>query len=163
MGDLLLNGQTATDDWQIIDDDSAIPAGGKVIIGWDRWKAEATSLASTDAEIGVAIPNDLDVAAEGGKLVDANMISIDFPAFSDGRGYSQARLLRERFSFKGQIRATGDVLADQAYYMFRCGFDALVPRHDQEMPQMAQSWKDFNLAYQPATCAPEKMGWQVPA
>lgn len=160
MADLLFNGQTTQDEWTVVEDEQTIAGNSPAIVSWARWLDQKDDLLANCSSVGVAIPNDLDVATSGSALMDAALVSIDFPAFSDGRGYSQARLLRERFGYQGQIRATGDVLADQAFYMFRCGFDALIPRDDQDMAQMAASWKDFSLAYQPAACAPENMGWQ---
>ena len=78
------------------------------------------------------------------------VIALNFPKFTDGRHYSSARLLRERYGYKGEIRAIGDVLRDQLFYMRRCGFDAFAIRADRDPEDALQSLKDFSVRYQAA-------------
>ena len=78
---------------------------------------------------------------------DIDLIVLDFPAFTDGRAYSQAKLLRERFKFSGELRATGDVLCDQLDYLAQCGFSAFVLRDDQSVEQAKKSLQDFSASY----------------
>ncbi len=76
------------------------------------------------------------------------LVAIHFPAFKDGRGYSYARELRTRYNFKGEVRATGDVLRDQLFYMTRCGFNAFEVREDRSIEEALQGLKDFSVTYQ---------------
>ena len=97
---------------------------------------------------GVWIDSDEGPEALESYLDKLDIIGVNFPKFADGRGYSYARLLRERFAFKGEIRAVGDVLHDQLYYMSRCGFDAFAIREDKDADEAAKGLNDFSEAYQ---------------
>ena len=82
------------------------------------------------------------------------VVALNFPVFSDGRHYSSARLLRERYKYQGEVRAIGDVLRDQLFYMKRCGFDAFALRADRDPYEALESLKDFSVTYQAATDEP---------
>ncbi|MFY0988961.1 DUF934 domain-containing protein [Halomonas sp. C05BenzN] len=143
-------GQPAVDDWTLVRDSDAAPSGGRCIVPLPAWQSgagQAPWLAS-DTELTDAL------AAE---LLDAPLIAIDFPKFTDGRGYSLARLLRERHGYAGEIRAIGDVLVDQLYFMTRCGFDALSLREDQWLEDALGALGAFSRAYQPAVDQPEPL------
>jgi uncharacterized protein (DUF934 family) len=79
------------------------------------------------------------------------MVAVHFPKFNDGRGYSSARLLRERLGFAGELRAVGDVLRDQLFLLARCGFDSFALRADQDPASALSAFKDFSVRYQAAT------------
>jgi len=83
-------------------------------------------------------------------LAHFQVIALNFPSFTDGRHYSSARLLRERYGYKGEIRAIGDVLRDQLFYMRRCGFDAFAIRADRDPVDALEGLKDFSVTYQAA-------------
>ncbi|MCE6982636.1 DUF934 domain-containing protein, partial [Pseudomonas frederiksbergensis] len=85
------------------------------------------------------------------------VIALNFPAFTDGRNYSNARLLRDRYKFTGELRAIGDVLRDQLFYMKRCGFDAFALRADKDPVEALQSLQDFSVTYQAATDEPQPL------
>jgi uncharacterized protein (DUF934 family) len=92
------------------------------------------------------ISNDSDVASQAQELSSAEVVELHFPAFSDGRAFSQAVQLRKRLGFKGDIRATGDVLIDQLVQMQRSGFTSAVLREDQSAEHAAKllsHYKDF--------------------
>ncbi len=82
------------------------------------------------------------------------MIAIEFPIYRDGRGYSQARILRDRYSYEGELRAVGDVLKDQMFYLHRVGFNAFEVRADRSIEDALKSLKDFSVTYQPAVDNP---------
>jgi uncharacterized protein (DUF934 family) len=82
------------------------------------------------------------------------LVAVDFPKFSDGRGFSIARLLRERYDYQGEIRAVGDVLRDQLLYMKRTGFDAYALREDQDLESSLSAFGDFSDAYQSTVDGP---------
>jgi uncharacterized protein (DUF934 family) len=85
------------------------------------------------------------------------LVAINFPKFGDGRGYSKARLLRERFGFKGELRAVGEVLADQLQYMLRCGFDAFELAPGKDVAAALHAMRDFSVTYQAATDDPRPL------
>lgn len=97
----------------------------------------------------------LDSHEEPGILADhvheLTLVAVNFPKFSDGRGYSTARLLRERFGYKNELRAIGDVLLDQLQFMKRCGFDTYDLRADKDIRKAARSLNFFSQGYQAAT------------
>lgn len=78
------------------------------------------------------------------------LIALDFPAFKDGRCYSHARLLRERYDYQGELRAVGDVLRDQLFFMKRCGIDSFQLRSDKDMEDALNAFNDFSVKYQTA-------------
>ena len=82
------------------------------------------------------------------------LIALNFPVFSDGRSYTNARELRQKYAFKGEIRAIGDVLRDQLYYMAQCGFETFEIRHDQEAELCLNAFKDFKTGYQSTITVP---------
>ncbi|WP_165793547.1 DUF934 domain-containing protein [Hyphococcus luteus] len=115
-------------------------------VSLDAWRdnpqehAEATAL---------TISNDTSLADVKCDLHGFSVIILDFPAFKDGRAYSQARLLRERYGYTGEIRARGDVLRDQIFFMARCGFNGFEfsgPNADEASAAL----EEFSFAYQPA-------------
>ncbi len=112
----------------------------------DEWRANRFAHADATA---LVVPNDADISDIGADVSGFSAIILEFPAFKDGRAYSQARLLRERFGFAGEIRARGAVLRDQLFFMKRCGFDAFEfsgPNADAA----AGAMHEFSFAYQGA-------------
>lgn len=130
---LIRNGRVEADDTALLGDDDALPASGRAIVTLARWQAEHDTLARTTPKPGVLLPNTADLAEVWPAIADRDLLCLSFPAFGDGRAYSQARLLRSRYAYAGEIRATGAaVVADQAAEMLRCGFDAFALRADQK-------------------------------
>ncbi len=145
---IIRNKAIVQDDWTSIADDAEIPASGRVIFSLKRWQEVRDALKTGDVSAGVRIPNNVDVAAIWDQIRDCPLIAIEFPAFGDGRAYSQARLLRERFAYRGEIRAVGDVLRDQIYFMHRVGINAMAPRADQDLQACLKAFGDFTVPYQ---------------
>jgi uncharacterized protein (DUF934 family) len=98
--------------------------------------------------LGLRLPNDADVAALRDDLPRLSLLALDFPKWTDGRAYSQAVLLRARLYFKGEIRATGEVLADMLPLLRRCGFDAVQLRADQQQATAERALGYFSTHYQ---------------
>lgn len=148
---LIRDGAITEDDFVRLADDVAIPSAGKVLIGWDRWSAELSAPVSEAARFGVQLPNTLDVVDQWPQLQHLALIALSFPAFADGRAYSQARLLRDRLGFKGELRAVGNaVVRDQMQSLNRCGFNSFELRADQDAAECIAALHDFSRAYQPA-------------
>ena len=114
MSALIRDRQIAADDREWLDDEAALPDNGRpVIVTWERWQTllDGTADDGRHPGIGVQIPNTLDLAEGWELLARRALIALDFPAFPDGRAYSQARLLRDRYEFSGEIRACGEAVA----------------------------------------------------
>lgn len=137
--------------WPLLADDVPVPADGRVIVSLPRWQQEEIATQPLAAALGVKIPNTADVEQLWPILFRAALICLDFPSFADGRAYSQARLLRDRYGYTGEIRATGAaVVADQIHGMLRCGISSLELRTDQDVETCLQAMRGYSAAYQPA-------------
>lgn len=149
---LLLDGRVVADEYPELADDAPLPASAAAVtVSLQRWQHDADALAASGVKIAVRLANTIDVTTLPDALLARPMIELLFPAFSDGRAYSQARLLRERLGYRGQIRARGPaVVADQLQSMARVGIDAFVLREDQEPETAARALHGFDLAYQGA-------------
>lgn len=100
--------------------------------------------------MGLRLPNDVPPAAIAADIDRFALIALAFPRFTDGRAYSQARLLRSRFGFRGELRATGNVLRDQLLFMRRCGFDAFELDDRVSISEWLAASREFDVFYQPA-------------
>ena len=114
------------DFWTEVADGDVPPASGPIVVSLKRWLAERPALESRAAPVGVAV--DAGAAAQDHlpDLAGRPFVALGFAKFADGRSFSYARLLRDRFGFGGELRATGDVLIDEIPLMLRCGFDSFV-------------------------------------
>jgi uncharacterized protein (DUF934 family) len=150
MSEIILRDTVVTDDWQILrpaaDEPVVLPAG-RVIVPLATWLDRQAGLAAR-GDIAVWLAGTDDPAKLAPSLPSLPLIAIDFPKFSDGRGYSIAYLLRSRYGYRGELRAIGDVLPDQLFYMKRVGFDALAVRADKDIRQALRSLRPFTDAYQ---------------
>jgi uncharacterized protein (DUF934 family) len=136
--------------WQKLDDDAAVPADGMVLVSFARWREARAALLARRGPIGVALANTDPVEALASDTSRLDLIVLHFPKFSDGRAYSQARLLRERLAYQGELRATGGVLQDQAPFMLRCGFDSFESDQKGFGEALARARTLFSVVYQPA-------------
>lgn len=126
-----------------------IPAGD-VIVPYSRYLAEKAQLDQHDGQVAVSVNgDDYDIYEIGEELAKQAIVALEFPQFVDGRCYSFARLLRERFGFEGELRAYGNVLRDQAFYMHRCGIDAYEVEDGKDLTVFLDGFKDFSVSYQP--------------
>lgn len=156
MPKIILNQEIVEDNWVKVDLESDLPAGGKVLLPYPLWLSGDYD-ASLFEDVAVWIPNDTVFSEEATKLTDLPLVAIDFPVFSDGRGYTLARQLRERFNFSGELRAIGDVLQDQLYFMGRCGFNSFAVREDKSIEEALTGLKPFSNAYQAALDKPQPL------
>jgi uncharacterized protein (DUF934 family) len=147
---LIKEGRFVEDPWCAVADGAPLPDGVPATVSWKRWSSERDALVAREGRLGLRLPNDIppmSLAKEAGRF---DMIALSFPKFTDGRAFSQARLLRSRCGYKGELRATGEVLRDTLLFMRRCGIDAF----EVSERAVAENWiaalEDFNLFYQPA-------------
>jgi uncharacterized protein (DUF934 family) len=147
---LLKNGAVAADPWQRVIKDEALPADAPVIVPFARWRAERDTLIGRNAPVGVRLSNTDPVSDLAPDLDRLDIIVLEFPKFTDGRAYSQARLLRERYRYQGELRAAGNVLRDQLLFMQRCGFNAFELNHGQPVQAWIAATNEFSVFYQPA-------------
>lgn len=150
------------DDFVHVPDGSELPtdAAHKPIITLARYAAyahtEREALLARVAGLGVRVPSDK-LPADIPELTRLALIAIEFPRFTDGRGYSVARMLRERHGFAGELRAVGWVLRDQLYYMERCGFDAFELAPGKPLDSALQAFGELSVTYQAAVDDPRPL------
>jgi uncharacterized protein (DUF934 family) len=159
MTSIIKNRSIVNDDWTVVRaaEDGALPAAdalpaGRVLVPVALWQAsrDALTASRSAADLGVWLAPDSEPAELAGDFEKISLIGVDFPVFRDGRGYSIARLLRERFGWKGELRAIGDVLRDQLNYLARCGFDAFAVRGDRDIHDALKAFDEFSVQYQGA-------------
>ena len=121
---LIKEGRVAEDSWRHVGDEEPLPAKGEIIVSLTRWRADREALRGRNSPLGIRLRSDEHPSAIADELDRFELVALEFPAFKDGRAYSAARLLRERYGYTGELRAVGDVLRDQLQFMQRCGFDA---------------------------------------
>jgi uncharacterized protein (DUF934 family) len=142
------------DPFTTVADDEPLPRGD-VILSLTRFQAEGDRLLSEGRSVGVRLKSDEEVEALAYDLPRIAVVALEFPKFRDGRAYSNARILRERYGFKGEVRAVGDVLREQAMFMLRCGFDAFEPADGSGAQQWQAATQRFRHVYQRAADARE--------
>lgn len=147
---LLKEGQLAEDKWVRVADDADIADETAVVVSLERWQSEATVLRKRNAPVAVALTNDQSPSAIEPDLDSIDAVFLTFPVYTDGRAYSQARLLRQRYGYKGEIRATGNVLRDQYAFMQRCGFDAFEVAEGIDLAGWGRSAQLMTESYQTA-------------
>jgi phosphoadenosine phosphosulfate reductase len=151
---LIRNGAVSEDRWQVVAADAADIPSGEVILPLAAWQKTRRQHADRATSIGVWLEPSDDPSSLVEDLDQIPLIAVNFPKFTDGRGFSTARLLRDRYGYRGEIRAVGDVLRDQLFYMKRCGFDAFRLRADQDPDVALRAFGDFDEYYQGATDQP---------
>lgn len=147
---LIKHGRSAGDPWTFIPDDAPLPQGGQIIVTLARWRSDRVVLMWRSAPVGLRLRGDEEVESISADLNRFGVIALEFPTFRDGRAYSKARLLRERYGYKGELRAVGNVLRDQLLFMTRCGFDAFVVEKAEDAEAWREAIEEISVAYQPA-------------
>jgi uncharacterized protein (DUF934 family) len=147
------------DDWSVLrlDEgqaaDAVVVPEGKIIVPLSVWQAQREALSARPA-IGVWIAPHQHAESLKGDLDRFAVVAVDFPKFSDGRGYSIAFNLRRRLGYKGELRAIGDVLRDQLFQMARLGFDAFATRPDRSIHDALLGLTVFSEVYQASVDQP---------
>ena len=152
------------DDWVYLEDDAAL-GDAPSIISLDRLRAESDALKARNAPLGVVLRADNQGKQQMGEDVHelsasyldmVQLVAIEFPVYRNGRGYSNARILREQLGFTGELRATGEVLHDQWQFMERCGFNAFELAPHISLEEFTAALGELSDAYQPADRQPAR-------
>jgi uncharacterized protein (DUF934 family) len=151
---IILDRSIVDDLWHLVPEGEAVPATGKIIVPLAIWLGHQADFSARAGDVGVWLkPND-----EPGQLArDVTrlpLIAVSLPQFTDGRGYSIGRLLRERFGYRGELRAIGDVLRDQLFYMASVGFNAFAVQEGKSLEEALTAFDDFSEAYQTSVARP---------
>ena len=146
---LVKGGHIIDDAFAHLADDAELPAEGAVLVTARRFLEDTEAILRRPGKVGVIWPNNRDVDDLVPHLDRLSVVALVFPTFRDGRAYSQARLLRERFAYRGELRATGQVLRDQFVFMLRAGFDAFEVKKPGDAEAFAQTVKRYSVFYQP--------------
>lgn len=150
---IIKNKAVVEDNWTVLrlkegetPESVTVPAGN-IIVPLKVWLAQRDALQAR-SDVGVWLASDERPEALQDDVKKLTVIAVDFPRFADGRGYSIAYNLRARLGYNGELRAIGDVLRDQMFYMQRVGFDAFAPRPDRDIHEALKGLSDFSEVYQ---------------
>jgi len=155
---LVRHRRLATDSWRLLEDAAAaLPAAGGVIVPLAAFRARRDELLARAAPVGVQLAANEGPEALAADLGRLALVAVHFPKFADGRGFSTARLLRERHGYAGEIRAVGDVLVDQLLFLERCGFDSFALRDDQDPAAALAAFAALGDAYQGTVAEPRPL------
>ena len=146
---LVKQGRITTDPFVHVLDGAELPDDGAILIAAARFLEDPEAVLKHAGKVGVVWPNNRDLDDLVPYLDRLAAVALVFPSFRDGRAYSQARLLRERHGYDGEMRATGQVLRDQFVFMSRAGFDAFEVKKDADADAFAETVKRYSVFYQP--------------
>jgi uncharacterized protein (DUF934 family) len=147
---LIKNGEACDDTFRVLGSDESLPADGDIIVPLARWQAEREALSGRAGRLGVRLKSDEPPALIADDLEHFAVVALEFPVFRDGRAYSYAHLLRDRYGYGGEIRAVGEVLLEQLHYMARVGFDAFELGGADPERDFRIASNDFSVWYQPS-------------
>jgi uncharacterized protein (DUF934 family) len=146
---LVKNARITTDLFVHVTDGAELPGDGAILVSAARFLEDPEAVLKHAGKVGVVWPNNRDLDHLVPYLDRLAAVALVFPSFRDGRAYSQARLLRERHGYDGEMRATGQVLRDQFVFMSRAGFDAFEVKKDADADAFAETMKRYSVFYQP--------------
>ena len=146
---LVRGGKIAADPFAHVADGAELPGDGAILVSAVRFLEDPEALSRRTGKTGVIWPNNRDLDELVPYLDRLAAVALVFPSFRDGRAYSQARLLRERHGYDGELRATGQVLRDQFVFMLRAGFDAFEVKKESDAEAFAATAKRYSVFYQP--------------
>jgi uncharacterized protein (DUF934 family) len=146
---LIRNEQIVDDPFVVVQAGDAVPSDRPVIVDLETWQSLREQSAPRSAPIGVRLRSDQSPDLIADDLDRLSVVALEFPAFRDGRAYSYARILRERYGYDGVIRAVGEVLLEQLHFMLRTGFDAFELDSTDPLGDYREAVGDFSVWYQP--------------
>lgn len=142
----------------VLPKDAALPdsLSGKTLVPLALWLANRQQLAG-NPQAGVWIDSDEEVERLADAVGQLDLIAINFPVFNDGRSFSTARLLRDRYGYRGELRAIGSFIRDQLFYLQRCGVNSFQFSADIDLEDAMNSFNDFSEIYQAASDQPQPL------
>lgn len=149
---VIKNGKVLEDGWQRIaepEPGQPLPEGD-LIVPLDYWRNNGELLSRHKGRVAVCLNGDDSLDDLSASLDQFELVALEFPGFTDGRSYSHARLLRDRLGYRGELRAVGEVLRDQLFFMQRCGIDSYQVREDKDAEDALKGLSDFSVKYQTA-------------
>ncbi|HEY9182001.1 MAG TPA: DUF934 domain-containing protein [Gammaproteobacteria bacterium] len=146
---LIKNGELVASSFVDVSGADAIPPAGPVIVSLAQWQAQREALLARGTPLGIRLHSDQPPELVAADLPHFSVVALEFPKFRDGRAYSYARLLRERYGYKGELRAVGEVLLEQLFFMLRTGFDAFELTSQDPVGDYRTALADFSVWYQP--------------
>jgi uncharacterized protein (DUF934 family) len=146
---LIKDGKVVEDRFVRVDEDGPVSDVAPVLVPAERFLSSISEYRNAKVPVGVIWPNDKRIEDLEPYLDRLALVALQFPAFKDGRAYSQARILRERYKFKGELRATGDILQDQFLFLLRAGFNSFEVKKDADAAAFAEAVHRFTVFYQP--------------
>ncbi|MEK9683524.1 MAG: DUF934 domain-containing protein [Rhodospirillaceae bacterium] len=141
-------GNMISDHWLLIPNLTPIPSESSAIVSLERYLSEKTEIITKANSIGLIVEPDQALDDIANELNQFGIIVLLFPKFTDGRAYSHARLLRQHHNYSGEIRAAGNILRDQLFFMKRCGFDSFILPDDKATTDWISGFSDFSAGYQ---------------
>ena len=126
----------------------ATPAARDIIVPLAMWREQRPHLLVRPGRLGVWLDSHEEPAAIAEDLKLLGVVAVNFPQFGDGRGFSTARLLRERYGWRGELRAIGDIFRDQLFFLASCGFDAFALRAGEDPREALAGFDVFSESYQ---------------
>ncbi|MFZ0257028.1 MAG: DUF934 domain-containing protein [Gammaproteobacteria bacterium] len=150
---IIRNRAVVSDHWRHLPDAAAVSVTGSdegIIVSLPRWQRDRQALLTCGTDLGVRLSTADGLEPIAPDLGCFKVIALEFGVFTDGRGYSQARLLRQRYGYSGEIRARGDFLQDQVAFLERCGVNAFEIPADQNIGQTLKAFAEISITYQPA-------------
>ncbi|MES2182742.1 MAG: DUF934 domain-containing protein [Pseudomonadota bacterium] len=162
---LIRNGRLEVDVWQLFEVDSpALPPDESYwMVKLETWKAHFAQLSSRNFPVAILLPSDADAAditfkyGSNGQAEGIAFIAIDFPTYTDGRGFSLAQIVRNQHGWTGELRAVGDVLIDTIHYLARCGFDSFLVKAGHDAKLALEAFATFTVHYQKSYPQPVKV------
>lgn len=148
MPQLLKDNRVIDDSWTALAEDALSLPDGDLLLSYAQWQTFSDQIEAHRGSIGVVIEGNAEIEDIIEPLLNLPLIAINFPKFADGRGFSVASLLRDRYNYRGEIRAVGGFIRDQLYLLNRCGFNAFKFAEDINLSEAAKSLEDFSETYQ---------------
>ena len=153
----LKDGLVVDNNWSLLAADTDILPAGNILVPVAYWQANQQQLDDHSGNVGVWVDSHEEIEEFASAIAAVPVVAINFPKFVDGRGFSLARLLRERYGYIGEIRAIGQFIRDQLFMMQRCGFNAFQFDSEIDLVAASKSLNDFSDAYQVAADQPEPL------
>jgi uncharacterized protein (DUF934 family) len=146
---LVKNGELFESSFVDVSSADAIPPAMPIIVSVEQWQAQRAALLARGTPLGIRLRSDQPPELIAADLAEFTVVALEFPKFRDGRAYSYARLLRERYGYQGELRAVGDVLLEQLFFMLRTGFDVFELQSADPLRDYRTAVSEFSVWYQP--------------